>query len=78
MRFANQCRRMAEFGAGATSMLGASSYHVQSPSLDKLGRTLKILHNYWMTCDVPEVNKEGVMLHTNSEGKLGERFKQPI
>lgn len=58
-------------------MLGASSYHVKPVSLDELGRMLKILHDYWMTCEVPEVNKEGVMLHTNSAGKLGERFKQP-
>ena len=59
-------------------MLGASSYHVKPTSLDELGRILQILHDYWMTCEVPEVNKDGVMLHTNSEGKLGERFKQPI
>ena len=59
-------------------MLGASSYHVKPSSVTELQRILKILHDYWMTCEVPEVDKEGVMLHTTSEGKLGERFKQPI
>ena len=56
--------------------LGASSYHVKPNSLDQLRRQLKVLHDYWMTCEVPAVDSTGHQLHTDSAGKLGERFAQ--
>ena len=59
-------------------MLGASSYHVKPSSLDDLRRQLKVLHDYWMTCEIPEVDINGRQLRTDSEGKLGERFAQPL
>jgi CheY-like chemotaxis protein len=57
-------------------MLGASSYHVKPNSSAELRRQLKVLHDYWMTCEVPEVDRTGRQLHTESHGKLGERFPQ--
>jgi CheY-like chemotaxis protein len=57
-------------------MLGASSYHVKPASLEKLRQQLKILHEYWMTCETPEVDRTGRQVHTDSIGKLGERFDQ--
>jgi CheY-like chemotaxis protein len=58
-------------------MLGASSYHVKPHALADLRRQLKVLHDYWMTCEVPEVDGTGHQLPTDSVGKLGERFAQP-
>jgi CheY-like chemotaxis protein len=58
-------------------MLGASSYHVKPALPNDLRAQLKVLHDYWMTCEVPEVDISGRQLHTDSEGKLGERFAQP-
>ena len=55
-------------------MLGASSYHVKPNSHDDLRKLLKVLHDYWMTCEVPEVDITGHQLPTDSKGKLGERF----
>jgi CheY-like chemotaxis protein len=57
-------------------MLGASSYHVKPATTEGLRQQLKVLHDYWMTCQVPMVDSSGRQLHTNSEGKLGERFAQ--
>jgi CheY-like chemotaxis protein len=57
-------------------MLGASSYHVKPQTFDGLCAQLKVLHDYWMTCMVPEVDASGKQLITNSEGKLGEKFPQ--
>ncbi|MDB6066481.1 MAG: response regulator receiver protein [Pedosphaera sp.] len=57
-------------------MLGASSYHVKPPSFDELCKQLKILHDYWLTCEVPEVDMSGKQVETDSKGKLGERFRQ--
>jgi CheY-like chemotaxis protein len=57
-------------------MLGASSYHIKPNTFDELRARLKILHDYWMTCETPEVDRTGRQLHTNSTGKLGERFEQ--
>ncbi len=56
--------------------LGASSYHVKPPSMDQLSQQLKILHDYWLTCEVPQVDMSGKQLETDSEGKLGERFSE--
>jgi len=58
-------------------MLGASSYHVKPHSPDVLREQLKVLHDYWMTCEVPQVDITGRQLYTDSKGKLGERFAQP-
>jgi CheY-like chemotaxis protein len=58
-------------------MLGASSYHVKPTSPDDLDHQLKVLHSYWITCEVPAIDKTGKQLHTESHGKLGERFPQP-
>ena len=58
-------------------MLVASSYHVKPGSPIDLRQQLKVLHDYWLTCEVPQVDSNGRQLRTNSEGKLGERFEQP-
>ena len=57
-------------------MLGASSYHVKPRSHEELRNQLKVINDYWMTCQVPQVDKTGKQLVTDSAGKLGERFKQ--
>jgi CheY-like chemotaxis protein len=58
-------------------MLGASSYHVKPQSLTALRQQMKVLHEYWLTCEVPAVDITGRQLETDSRGKLGERFAQP-
>ena len=58
-------------------MLGASSYHVKPQTAEGLREQLAVLNAYWMTCQVPEVDITGKQLHTDSAGKLGERFPQP-
>ncbi|MBC8001616.1 MAG: response regulator [Opitutaceae bacterium] len=55
-------------------MLGASSYHVKPSSPDQLRHLMKVLHDYWMSCEVPQVDSTGRQLPTDSVGKLGERF----
>ncbi|MES2695260.1 MAG: response regulator [Verrucomicrobiota bacterium] len=57
-------------------MLGASSYHIKPHSMSELREHLDILHKYWMTCETPEVDRSGRQLHTDSGGKLGDRFAQ--
>jgi len=58
-------------------MLGASSFHCKPIEFDSLVKLLSVVHNYWMTCEVPEVDLTGKQLETESEGKLGERFPEP-
>jgi CheY-like chemotaxis protein len=58
-------------------MLGASAFHVKPTEVTGLQHQLKVLHDYWMTCEVPQVDSTGRQLTTNSKGKLGERFDQP-
>lgn len=58
-------------------MLGASSFHRKPNGLDGLLKLLSVVHDYWMTCEVPEVDVTGKQLETRSEGKLGERFPEP-
>ena len=58
-------------------LLGANSYHVKPPTQEKLEKQLAVIHAYWMTCEVPEVDITGKQMPTDSRGKLGERFAQP-
>ena len=58
-------------------MLGASSYHIKPARPEDLRKQLAVLHAYWLTCEVPEVDSTGKQLPTESRGKLGERFEQP-
>lgn len=57
-------------------MLGASSYHIKPNTAEELRQQLAVINAYWMTCQVPQVDITGRQLHTNSHGKLGERFPQ--
>jgi CheY-like chemotaxis protein len=56
--------------------LGASSYHRKPVGYEELLLQIEILHNYWMTCEVPAVDVTGKQIRTNAIGKLGERFPQ--
>jgi CheY-like chemotaxis protein len=58
-------------------MLGASCYHQKPQSQAKLCEQLRILHDFWLTCTVPEIDESGRQVQTQSKGKLGEKFKQP-
>lgn len=58
-------------------MLGASSFHRKPSGYEELRQQLRVLHAYWMTCCVPEVDETGRVLLTDSKGKMGERFAQP-
>lgn len=58
-------------------MLGSSSYHVKPSQPDGLRHLIKLLYDYWMACEVPQVDSTGKQVATDSAGKLGERFVQP-
>ena len=58
-------------------LLGASSYFVKPPGVQSLKELLKKIHDYWMECEVPEVDAEGYAVETNSRGRLGARYKKP-
>ena len=52
--------------------LGASSYHVKPHTPQALRQQLKILHDYWMSCETPQIDAGGRQILTDSEGKLGQ------
>jgi CheY-like chemotaxis protein len=55
-------------------MLGAAGYFEKRPGFDSLKELLKKLHDYWMACQLPEMDENGRRVMTNAAGKLGERF----
>lgn len=56
--------------------LGASCY-LQKPSETKeLRRLLKLFHDFWKECQLPQVDESGKQMPTSSSGKLGERFDE--
>jgi CheY-like chemotaxis protein len=57
-------------------MLGAVSYLVKPVEFTELRKLLKVCHDYWMECEIPQVDATGKKLRTASTGKLGERFPQ--
>jgi CheY-like chemotaxis protein len=58
--------------------LGASSFHCKPASTEELRELLAVVHAYWMTCEVPEVDVTGKQLPTESQGKLGEKYPQEV
>jgi CheY-like chemotaxis protein len=54
--------------------LGASAYHIKPTSNEALRSQLRVLHEYWKTCEVPDVDGDGCQTQTNRTGRLGERF----
>ena len=58
-------------------LLGASSFFVKPQDVAVLRALLKKIHDYWMECEVPEVDAEGYALATDSRGRLGARYAKP-
>src|SRR6185369_1160286 len=56
-------------------LLGANSYLVKSQTLEALTSQLKLLHDYWMSCEVPEIDKQGHLVVTEGGGKLSENVQ---
>ena len=52
--------------------LGACSYHIKPASSDDMRKQLKLLYDYWMTCEIPQVDVTGKQLETVSRGKMSE------
>ena len=57
-------------------MLGSSAYFIKPHQHDELTRIVRVLVEFWMLCEVPEVDEAGTRRLTESAGKLGERFPQ--
>ena len=55
--------------------LGASSYHIKPVATDDLNNLVRILYDYWMTCEVLQVDSSGKQLPTVSSGKMSERYR---
>ena len=55
-------------------LLGANSYQVKSQTLDALCAQLKLLYEYWMNCEVPDIDKAGNLIPTEGSGKLSEKI----
>ena len=55
-------------------LLGASAYHVKPSSPTDLRTLVKSLHDYWLTCELPEVDRSGKQVETSGAHKLGQRY----
>lgn len=55
-------------------LMGASSYHVKPATQEGMTHLMLILHAYWMTCEVPAVDRSGRQLLTDDRGRPSERF----
>lgn len=58
--------------------LGASSFHIKPISNDDLVKLFSTIHEYWMTCEVPEVDVHGKQLPTDCQDNLGEVCSAPV
>ena len=56
--------------------LGASSFHKKPLDHGELKAQLKLLHDYWTTSMVPEVDATGRQIETDFIRKLGARFEE--
>jgi CheY-like chemotaxis protein len=58
-------------------LLGASSYFVKPLDIPSMRKLLKKIHDYWIECEVPEVDAAGYATPTDSTGRPGARYKKP-
>lgn len=56
--------------------LGASAYHVKPSSPAALRHLIRTLHDYWLLCEVPELDGTGRQVASSGTHKLGKRFTQ--
>ncbi len=56
--------------------LGATCYHVKPISAEGLRKQLCLLHEYWMSCEVPGVDPDGNRSRTNTRARIGERYSK--
>lgn len=54
--------------------LGAQAYLKKPTSFDDFSRIIKHLFQFWLDCEVPEVDFNGRIFPSDSTGKLGEKF----
>lgn len=54
--------------------LGAASYHVKPSDPSLLRSLVKALHDYWITCELPEMSGTEKEAGAESGFKLGDRF----
>ena len=57
-------------------LLGASAYHVKPSSATALRVLIRALHDYWLLCELPEVDQRGKQVETKGAHKIGYRFLQ--
>ena len=57
-------------------LLGASAYHVKPNSPAELRALVRAMHDYWLLCELPEVDGSGKQVPTNGAHKIGQRFTQ--
>jgi CheY-like chemotaxis protein len=55
-------------------LLGASAYHTKPSSPTALRTLVKVLHDYWLLCELPEVDRSGKQVDTDGTHKIGQRF----
>jgi CheY-like chemotaxis protein len=54
--------------------LGASCYHVKPGSQAELCEQLQLLHDYWMTCEVPELDAASTQTQSGSVPRPVQKF----
>ena len=58
-------------------LLGANAYHVKPLIFETMAQQLKLMHDYWATCEMPDVDGSGNLVPTRGGGKLGEKIPKP-
>lgn len=54
--------------------LGASAYLCKSSNFPDLRRKLRLFYDFWLECEVPQIDAQGRKLPTESKGKMGENY----
>jgi hypothetical protein len=67
-----RCRRCFEIRSA-----GRELYLVKPDTLPGLKDLLKKIHEYWIECEVPQVDAKGCAVETDSRGRLGARYAKP-
>lgn len=56
--------------------LGASAYHVKPPAYDELVGLLRLIHSYWMSCQIPVIDLSGKQVRPITANRASPRRSQ--
>lgn len=58
--------------------LGASAFHQKPSGIEATRAAIGLIVAYWLSCDIPQLDRQGRVVESSHRGKLGEPYLLPV